>query len=172
MAPLKKTEVKFCGGFHPKTEVTAEQVMDSLGQIRDKRGGTYTPDDVVAELANKKHLLHDELTWEDSQAAHKHRLAEAARLMRAVYVIEIDNKPVAPRRIDLRVKESDNAGKHVHTDERTVLKSPDFSAQVAARAYDELVRWTERHQWLVDGGLLPKDLMSKVVKALRDHPRP
>lgn len=62
------------------------QVALALKEIADRSGGRLTPDVVVSEAKNPKHPLHDYFTWDDSEAAHLHRIHEARSLIRSVRV--------------------------------------------------------------------------------------
>ena len=48
--------------------------------------GVIRPADVVEAARNKRSVLHDCFTWEDTEAAHQFRLIEARNLLR-VYVL-------------------------------------------------------------------------------------
>lgn len=56
-----------------------------LEQIESEHGG-ITPALVVDAASDEDSALHDWFTWDDSEAAHAHRLAQARQLIRVVYV--------------------------------------------------------------------------------------
>lgn len=55
-----------------------------LLRIREERG-KLTPAIVLAEATNPGHPLHDKFEWDDSVAAEKYRLAQAAQLLRVTF---------------------------------------------------------------------------------------
>ena len=60
-------------------------LRDQLQAIYDDVGD-LTPALVVETAANPEHPLHSRLTWDDTEAARKWRLEEAAQLIRSVRI--------------------------------------------------------------------------------------
>ena len=54
--------------------------------LSDQHDGRITPDIVLAAAQSPDSPLHTAFTWDDGEAAHKHRLAEARDLIRSVRV--------------------------------------------------------------------------------------
>lgn len=73
-------------------------LRDQLQAIYDD-AGTLTPALVVDAARDPKHPLHSRLEWDDSAAAEKYRLDQAAALIRSVRITYADN-PTGPK--DLR----------------------------------------------------------------------
>lgn len=81
-------------------------VRDELQSIYDAHG-SLTPALVLAEAAGSDHPLHNRFTWNDSEAAERWRLHQAAALIRSVKVVierPSDNQPISVRAF---VSESD-----------------------------------------------------------------
>lgn len=57
-------------------------IYDELERIRMENGGILRPADVVNAAKEEKNLLHDCFEWDDSKAAHDHRLWQARELIR------------------------------------------------------------------------------------------
>ena len=55
---------------------------------------TVTPELVLEAATPDEHPLHDEFTWDDTEAAHNYRLNEARSLIRSVKIRPVD--PEAP----------------------------------------------------------------------------
>lgn len=72
---------------------TAQAVHDELERIRRARG--LTPLAVVDEAARPDNPLHTAFEWDDTRAAHEHRLATARTLIRCVEVVR-PNQPSVP----------------------------------------------------------------------------
>lgn len=51
-----------------------------------ERDGRITPESVIVAAQNPKSPLHDRFEWDDSVAAHEHRLQQARGLIRSVMV--------------------------------------------------------------------------------------
>jgi hypothetical protein len=74
---------------------TAEQttnIDDILEEIAEKNGGVLTPELVLTTAKNKKHPLHASFEWDNTAAAHKWRIEQAARLIRASKFVAFLNK--------------------------------------------------------------------------------
>lgn len=76
------------------------QMKARLQKICEANDGLLTPDDVLKDARSKSSPLHGWFDWDDSSAAHKHRLYQARRL---INVIEIT--PVRTERVELTVPE-------------------------------------------------------------------
>lgn len=71
------------GSRHPKC--TAEQAGRELERIREKYG-TLTADAVLTESKPSGALFHDELNWNDANAAHEWRLHQCRNIVNCVHV--------------------------------------------------------------------------------------
>lgn len=58
-------------------------VRSAIEATADKEG-IVTPDGVLAAAADEASVLHAEFEWDDSAAAHQHRLAQARSLIREI----------------------------------------------------------------------------------------
>lgn len=63
-----------------------------------ERDGRLTPESVVEEATDPANPLHGSFTWDDSEAARKHRLNEARSLIRSVRIY-IHTAPEQTRRV-------------------------------------------------------------------------
>lgn len=63
-----------------------------------QRDGKLTPESVVEEATDSDSPLHAAFTWDDSEAARKHRLNEARALIRSVR-IHVRTAPEETRRV-------------------------------------------------------------------------
>jgi len=66
---------------------TAQQQSkaDRIKALADKHGG-ITPEIVLADARKKSSPLHKHFVWDDTQAAEKYRLVQAAELIRRIKV--------------------------------------------------------------------------------------
>lgn len=58
-----------------------------LEAIRANAGGLLRPEDVLAFASDPDSALHRRFNWDDTEAAHQHRLWQARQLIRAVVTI-------------------------------------------------------------------------------------
>lgn len=85
-------------GFVDSSDVTLA-VEDVLMHIAATSGGVLTPDAVVENARDPESPLHDKFEWDDTKAAHAHRIYQARKLIASVKVIvrESDRVLVVPR---------------------------------------------------------------------------
>lgn len=82
-----------------------EAVVARLGALADKEG-RLTPEQVVEDARDPKSPLHPCFEWDDSKAAHQHRLYQARKLV-AVYVTQtIETRQI---RVPMFVRDPDAA---------------------------------------------------------------
>jgi hypothetical protein len=67
--------------------ITMQEKAAALAKIAAIHDGVITPDDVVAEAKNPKHVLHPIFEWDDRIAAHERRLDVARHLIASIEVI-------------------------------------------------------------------------------------
>jgi hypothetical protein len=66
--------------------MTNTGVEYALKEIADRSGGRLTPDVVLKAAKSRFSPLHDYFTWDDTEAAHQHRLHQARTLIRSVKI--------------------------------------------------------------------------------------
>jgi hypothetical protein len=79
---------KFRDGGTIRNGVTAEDTWRELQRIAAEHGGELKPGDAVEEAEPEDAVLHNHFEWDDSVAAHEHRLGQARQLIRSVVVVE------------------------------------------------------------------------------------
>ena len=75
-----------------KKNDTRTKELRELERIRKRNGGILRPMDVVEAASNQKNVLHRRFEWDDTIAAHQHRLWQA-RHMIVCYVHTTDQMP-------------------------------------------------------------------------------
>ncbi len=76
----------------------------------ERRDGSLRPESVVEFAKNPKTALHRRFTWDDTKAAHEHRLWQARQVIR-VWVVEIPNsKDVTRAFVSLQTDRNSGAG--------------------------------------------------------------
>ncbi len=120
------------------------KIEKALQEIADRSGGRLTPDQVIEEARDPASPLHDQFTWNDSEAAEKQRRHEARALIRSVTIVVTNRTLVfeVPRYIRDETKDSREQGylniAQVRTDEdiarETCLREFDRARAALARA--------------------------------------
>ena len=62
----------------------AEQCYEELEAIRDWCGGDFTASDIVDRARHEASTLHAGFEWDDTAAAHEHRLSQARKINRSI----------------------------------------------------------------------------------------
>ena len=91
-------------GIHAKASKQEQRrngLKTWLESIRAAHAGLLRAVDIVEAARNPQSIGHRYLTWDDFQAAEKHRLIEAERLIRRVYVINATDGQRQPAYLSL-----------------------------------------------------------------------
>lgn len=71
-------------------------IAQRLERIARRNGGILTPDAVIEDAQDKASPLHDQFTWDDTEAAKQWRLEQARSLIRSVKIeIKTDERTVS-----------------------------------------------------------------------------
>jgi|GEM_PF-3052225 hypothetical protein len=70
-----------------KTRASASVAAQVIAAMERKTGRNVVPATLVREAQNPKHPLHHRFEWDDSIAAHKHRLDIAQKIISSVRVV-------------------------------------------------------------------------------------
>lgn len=74
---------------------STKELHSILQEIAEETGGILKPELVVAKAAADDHPLHSYFEWNDSVAAHSHRVSQARALIRSVKVsVTVEHRTV------------------------------------------------------------------------------
>lgn len=135
--------MKFTWADGSRVKIDAQEAGSRIHAIRKRKGGTITPDDVLADARKKSSPLHGHFEWNDTAAARKFRLMQAGYLLRTLVVIYDDHPDEKPVRSFVNVDSGEDRG---YEDTLTAMSTPEMRAQVLARAKYELKVWTRRYR--------------------------
>lgn len=117
-------------------------VLDALRRIgKDDEHGLIQPETVVANARDPASPLHTYFEWDDSAAAHQHRLAQARRLIRQFRIIPAVE--TAPAYVNVRITTGDVTRRGYVSVERAVA-DPALYPQVIADAHRGMVGYRNR----------------------------
>lgn len=130
--------------FQAGANKDAKAVGAHLELLRKQCKGELTPEDVVADAKHDNSPLHSFFEWDDTAAAHKHRLAQARGLIRAVVAVYVsDDKPAVRQKAYVHINEPDAP----HYRESGHAMSQRKTRQlVLQRAWRELQDWKRRYK--------------------------
>lgn len=139
--------MKFTWAPGARVKIKAQAAGERIHAIRNRKGGTITPADVLDDARKKSSPLHSHFDWNDRTAAHKYRLAQAGYLIRTLVVVYDEHPGEKPIRSFVTIEDGENRG---YEDTQEAMASPEMRAQVLARAKDELRIWTRRYRRFVE----------------------
>lgn len=64
-----------------------ELVAEKLAELAKKNGGRLTPNVVLEEAKDRDSVLHNLFEWDDTLAAHQHRIYQARQIITSVRVV-------------------------------------------------------------------------------------
>jgi hypothetical protein len=122
-----------------------QEVGETLERLRVKYGGQLLPRQVLAEASRKGSALHQYFEWNDTEAARKYRLSQAAYLIRAVIVVAApDDQPFEPVRAFVCIRGSEEQPQ-AFTHVCEAMRNDELREKVIARAKKELQDWRKRY---------------------------
>ena len=73
-----------------------ELVAEKLAELANKNGGRLTPNVVLEEAKDRDSVLHNLFEWDDTLAAHQHRIYQARQIITSVrVVITTENRKIS-----------------------------------------------------------------------------
>jgi len=129
-----------------------------LQDIYDERG-QLTPADVVDVATPDDHPLHGRFTWDDTEAARKCRLYEAAYLIRSVKITVQVVEKGQPRSVHIRAFPNISGEDYVPID--VVMQRPDFESALMESMKSDLREL--RRKYDAHASLFSQVLMAEVA---------
>jgi hypothetical protein len=123
-------------GFRVRGDITL--VAERIEKIKLKHGGSATPEQVFEDARDPDSPLHDCFTWDATEAAHRHNLAEARYLLRSYQVVIKPNnhKPIVICPANVKVIPLGESARYVSTN--VAMKRLDYREQVIEAATAEI----------------------------------
>lgn len=127
----------------PITDDEAVEIGEILDSLRDENGLIHPEDVVEAAMARPRSAMHRQFTWDDGEAAKRHRLSEARRLIGYVHIeIISEEDDDATSRAFHRVRIDTDSDRNVgYSTAGTVFSREELARQVLDRAFQELAKW-------------------------------
>lgn len=141
MAAKTKPTYKFCKGTTFKG-LKAQEAGEHLEAMRVSHGGRLTPQSVVEEASSPGSPIHKAFTWDDTKAAHDHRVWQARQLIGHI-TVEYEDRPITER---VRAFANVTIDKCQYYDSmRVVVDDPAKRQQILADAMREIDSWRRRY---------------------------
>lgn len=133
--------------FKPAAHLSSKLDPQLVGErIAALGGGDATPDLIVEEARSPDSPLHPHFTWDDTEAAHRWRRAEAGYLVRHVQVVhqlEDGTEARGPAFVSVRIEDEESP---VYVSTVRALSDADLREQVLNEALDTFVAFRRRYQ--------------------------
>ncbi len=128
----------------PGSRISKKAAAD-VGPVIDKliKAGQGTPERLVQEASDPSSPAHGHFEWDDSKAAHEHRLTQARQLFR--FIVTVEAAVQEPMRAYLHI--SDEKGRR-YEGRAKVKRSVPLMTQVIGEALDELDQWRKQYEQL------------------------
>lgn len=132
--------------FQPGAMKDAKAVGEHLELLRKQCKGELTPEDVLADAKHDNSPLHSYFEWNDSEAAHQHRLSQARGLIRSVVAIYVDEEKKKPAvRAKAYVHVPEPSAPH-YREASHAMSQTKTRQMVLQRAWRELQAWKARYK--------------------------
>ena len=123
----------------------AEEVLEYFKRL-ETQTGEVNPRQVLTEAEDPKHFLHRYFDWNDTTAAEKHRLQQAAHLIRSVQVEVVRQQETRePIRAIVSIRRD---GNRLYQTAERAWSEPHGRAQIVQQALNELQRWQAKYAHL------------------------
>lgn len=134
----------------PNAGVKAETAHEEIMRIKDKNGGLVSPDDIVKEASKRSNPLHPLFTWDDTEAARKHRLNEAGALLRSIEItyIELPSQPRRAFEVAYKKPHGSEQKQTLYATAQEAAADPENHARLIAEAVRTLMAWRSRFRYL------------------------
>jgi len=130
-----------------RVKVAADVAHKELEKIRKKHGEDDLPEAIVMASKIKKAPLHSEFEWDDSIAAHEHRISRARMILRYIEVVyEEDTDGKHPVRF--YSAERTKGPKHKYSPTKDIMQDPDRRALLLQEALNKLMQWRMQYRHL------------------------
>lgn len=128
-------------------EAEVDQVQVEMERIAALHDGLLPAEAVVDAARSPTSPLHDRFEWDDSVAAHAHRLTQARRLIASVTITPTENRTV---RAWVSLQSDRDSESPVYRPMVKVLSDDDMRGQMLSMAKNELGRLRTKYAQLTE----------------------
>ena len=121
-----------------------EAIGDALEAVRLAAGGTLHPEDVVTAAEPVDSILHGQFNWDNTTAAHEHRLWQARQLIRVRVSITDDTQD----EFRVYVSLEPDRGEFGYRTMVDVMQDPEMREQLLAQARRDMNKFRRKYQQL------------------------
>lgn len=134
-----------------RVRLDADKAGREMEAVRRDNGGALTPEALLERARSANSATHDHFEWDNTKAAHLHRLSQAGDLIRAI-TIDVSTSNVEPAKPIRAFVSVERHGERSYTSTVHALSDADLRRQVIAKAWADLEQWRQRHADLTEFG--------------------
>jgi predicted TIM-barrel fold metal-dependent hydrolase len=121
-----------------------DSIYAELEKIRLNNDGMLDPHAVVMEAQPESHPLHNYFEWDNSKAAHAHRIWQARQLISCTVIIIPETNEKVTAYVSLR----EDRGNGGYRSMQEVLTDDELKAKMLKEALSDLEAWRIKYQSL------------------------
>jgi len=145
----------------PFSDKDAKKLGPVLEKIVSKADPAKLPEAIIEQAKSTGSPLHRYFEWDDSKAAHKHRLDQARCMIRSIEIVRVDTRGTEQR---VRAIEHVKGTGYVPTE--TILKSANQTKNLLDRFLGEVEALTRR--WNAYSNLPEVSVILTAIKKARE----
>ena len=128
-----------------KSTTSNKEVIAELRRIARRHRGVLRPEEVVESARARNSILHSKFTWDDTKAAHAHRLWQARQFIKTVVEYQVVNG----EKMEVSLFQSiGTANVRGYRETAVVLSRKPWRDQLLRDALGDLQRFETRYQHL------------------------
>ena len=146
----KKTEVSWKDGYSKAGRVDPRAAYAEIERLRKAGGGDISPEALVEAARKARSPLHGGFEWDDTAAAHAHRLEQARVMIRSLVVVYADAPRAQSRVYEVvhRPAEGQERPRRFYSSSEEVLADPEARARLLSDVLRQLVALRSRYKQL------------------------
>ena len=128
-------------------KIDAKVAGQHLEKLRVRNNGQLTPRGVLDDAADRRSPLHKAFIWDDSKAAHEHRLWQARHLINSIVVVVKGGGTAATAKAPTRAFVSVTKEKSRHYTSRAhAMSEKELRLQLVEQGWRDLLAWRDRFE--------------------------
>ena len=137
----------------------AVKVYKELETIRKREKG-LKPESIVKKAKSKRSALHNNFTWDDTEAANSHRIAQARYIIRSIEVVYEEAPKVQARMYEITTAPAKDGEEphNIYQSTKELLEDPIARDELLSRAIREALSYRKKYHGLSE--------LSKVFQAM------
>lgn len=145
-----------------RVKIDANRAGREMEDIRRRNDGELTPALLLDRARSQNSATHEHFEWDDTTAAHLHRLDQARELINSI-TIDVTHSNVEPTKTVRAFVSVERGGRRSYTSTAHAMTDSELRAQVLATAWRELLAFRQKYEGL--------EQLAKIFAAI-DEARP